>query len=145
MKILVTGATGFLGTHLCSALEANGHEIVRLNSKHADLTVARQHRRAFNRAHQFYQPGEAAAHRIGCCIVAVRSMFAKPRYRRDGDWDELHQLLQSVGWDDLAKLHYLPTSHGCTNRLLLLPVLVAITASRGMQPSRMLWQEGRRT
>jgi GDP-L-fucose synthase len=38
MDILVTGATGFLGTILCSQLEANGHAIVRLNSKNCDLT-----------------------------------------------------------------------------------------------------------
>lgn len=38
MKILVTGATGFLGTALCSQLEAQGHELVRLSSKSCDLT-----------------------------------------------------------------------------------------------------------
>src|ERR1019366_6031512 len=29
MKYLVTGATGFLGTHLTTALEAYGHDVVR--------------------------------------------------------------------------------------------------------------------
>ncbi|MBF0351835.1 MAG: NAD-dependent epimerase/dehydratase family protein [SAR324 cluster bacterium] len=38
MKILVTGATGFLGTTLCRTLEEQGHEVVKLNSKNADLT-----------------------------------------------------------------------------------------------------------
>ena len=38
MNILVTGASGFLGTHLVSALEARGHGVVRLNSKNCDLT-----------------------------------------------------------------------------------------------------------
>lgn len=37
MKILVTGATGFLGTALCLQLEAQGHTLVRLNSKNCDL------------------------------------------------------------------------------------------------------------
>jgi GDP-L-fucose synthase len=37
MKILVTGATGFLGTALCRRLEQQGHEIVRLHSKNCDL------------------------------------------------------------------------------------------------------------
>ncbi len=38
MKILITGATGFLGTHLCSQLEAQGHKLTRISSKNADLT-----------------------------------------------------------------------------------------------------------
>ncbi|KFF41925.1 MAG: nucleoside-diphosphate-sugar epimerase [Candidatus Atelocyanobacterium thalassa isolate SIO64986] len=38
MKILITGATGFLGTSLCSLLESQGHDLVSLNSKNCDLT-----------------------------------------------------------------------------------------------------------
>lgn len=38
MKILVTGATGFLGKVLCAQLEAQGHELIRLNSKNCNLT-----------------------------------------------------------------------------------------------------------
>lgn len=38
MKILVTGASGFLGTALCSRLVANGHEVTKLDSKKCDLT-----------------------------------------------------------------------------------------------------------
>lgn len=37
MITLVTGATGFLGTSLCSQLEKEGHEVVRLSSKSCDL------------------------------------------------------------------------------------------------------------
>lgn len=40
MKILITGASGFLGTNLCQQLAAQGHELVRLNSKNCDLTQA---------------------------------------------------------------------------------------------------------
>jgi GDP-L-fucose synthase len=40
MKILVTGASGFLGTHLCHALEKEGHLVTRLSSKNCDLTNA---------------------------------------------------------------------------------------------------------
>ena len=38
MKILITGAKGFLGTALCKQLEAQGHDLVRLNSKNCNLT-----------------------------------------------------------------------------------------------------------
>ncbi len=38
MDILVTGATGFLGTGLCSHLESLGHRVVRLGSRNCDLT-----------------------------------------------------------------------------------------------------------
>jgi GDP-L-fucose synthase len=37
MKILVTGATGFLGTALCRRLGQQGHEIVQLHSRNCDL------------------------------------------------------------------------------------------------------------
>jgi len=38
MKILVTGSTGFLGTHLCAFLEKQGHELTCLSSINCDLT-----------------------------------------------------------------------------------------------------------
>ncbi len=38
MKILVTGATGFLGTHLCRKLKSEKHEVIGLGSKDCDLT-----------------------------------------------------------------------------------------------------------
>lgn len=38
MKILITGASGFLGTGLCAQLREGGHDLVGLDSKMADLT-----------------------------------------------------------------------------------------------------------
>src|SRR5882724_5537840 len=38
MNIVVTGASGFLGTSLCRALELEGHVLTKLDSKVADLT-----------------------------------------------------------------------------------------------------------
>lgn len=38
MKILVTGATGFLGKHLCKLLKEQDHSLVEVSSKHCDLT-----------------------------------------------------------------------------------------------------------
>ena len=40
MEILVTGASGFLGAHLCRALEARGERVTRLGTREADLRVA---------------------------------------------------------------------------------------------------------
>lgn len=38
MNILVTGASGFLGKHLCQYLKLKGHKVVELSSKDVDLT-----------------------------------------------------------------------------------------------------------
>ncbi|MBL7995941.1 NAD-dependent epimerase/dehydratase family protein [bacterium] len=38
MNILVTGASGFLGTALCAQLDSAGHRTVKLNSRNCDLT-----------------------------------------------------------------------------------------------------------
>jgi GDP-L-fucose synthase len=38
MKILITGATGFLGTRLCEKLKRARHELTYLNSKNCNLT-----------------------------------------------------------------------------------------------------------
>lgn len=40
MKIIVTGASGFLGRHLCPFLENQGHEVIKLDSKNCDLTAS---------------------------------------------------------------------------------------------------------
>jgi GDP-L-fucose synthase len=37
MKILVTGASGFLGTHLCARLAGEGHQLFRVSTANADL------------------------------------------------------------------------------------------------------------
>lgn len=73
MNILVTGATGFLGSALCSNLEHQKHLIVKLNSKNCDLTRERSleqfndhkydqiyHLAAWTQAGDFclYHPGE---------------------------------------------------------------------------------------
>jgi dihydroflavonol-4-reductase len=38
MRVLVTGATGFLGSHLCARLSQEGHEVTALRRKTSDLS-----------------------------------------------------------------------------------------------------------
>jgi GDP-L-fucose synthase len=40
MRVLVTGASGFLGRSLCAALRAGSHDVVEVSSRVADLRVA---------------------------------------------------------------------------------------------------------
>lgn len=73
MKILVTGATGFLGAALTARLAGEGHSVVRLGSRNCDLTQAESlsaygnvkydqiyHLAAWTQAGDFclYHPGE---------------------------------------------------------------------------------------
>ena len=73
MKVLITGATGFLGSLLTRKLEEDGHRIVALGSQIADLTKANSldqfndqrfdiiyHLAAWTQAGDFclYHPGE---------------------------------------------------------------------------------------
>jgi GDP-L-fucose synthase len=73
MRVIVTGATGFLGTALCAQLEQEGHQVVRLSSRNCDLTRAESleafsdatydriyHLAAWTQAGDFclYHPGE---------------------------------------------------------------------------------------
>jgi dTDP-glucose 4,6-dehydratase len=38
-RVLVTGGAGFLGSHLCEQLLANGHEVIALDNQVSDRTV----------------------------------------------------------------------------------------------------------
>ena len=73
MNILVTGASGFLGRHLCPLLKSQGHQVVEVTSKVADLrksgTLDQFNSRKFDRIYHLaawtqagdfclYHPGE---------------------------------------------------------------------------------------
>ena len=55
------------------------------SADHADLPIARQHRRSFNRADKFHKARKAAAHGVGGEIVAIGAMLAEPGNRCDGE------------------------------------------------------------
>lgn len=40
MKALITGSKGFIGSHLCAELEANGYEVIRCDLAEGDGIVA---------------------------------------------------------------------------------------------------------
>jgi GDP-L-fucose synthase len=72
MKILVTGASGFLGKALGRELAARGDAVVSLNSKNCDLTIAGSLERFNDRAYdQVYhlaawtQAGDFCLHHAG--------------------------------------------------------------------------------
>ena len=72
MRILVTGASGFLGTRLSTALEAGGHEVVRLDSRNCDLTrtdsLDRYHGRRYDQIYHlaaWTQAGDFCLHHAG--------------------------------------------------------------------------------
>jgi GDP-L-fucose synthase len=48
MKILVTGATGFIGRAIVPRLQAKGHEVIGVSSKHYNLLEQSQARRLFS-------------------------------------------------------------------------------------------------
>ncbi|HQT45406.1 MAG TPA: NAD-dependent epimerase/dehydratase family protein, partial [Candidatus Micrarchaeota archaeon] len=47
MRILITGATGFIGSNLAPKLKAKGHEVIALSSKDYDLFEQTEVRRLF--------------------------------------------------------------------------------------------------
>ena len=63
----------FVSVKTCQARNERGQP-----ADHADLAVARQHRRAFDRADEFHEARETAAHRVGGEIVAIGAMLAEP-------------------------------------------------------------------
>jgi GDP-L-fucose synthase len=72
MKILITGATGFVGTILCKYLENQGHILYKLNSKNCDLTqqnsLMNYSREAFDQIFHlatWMQAGDFCLHHLG--------------------------------------------------------------------------------
>ena len=55
-----------------------GRDDRRETRDHADLAVARQHRRPFDRTNRFYEASEAAAYGVGDRVIAIGSVFAEP-------------------------------------------------------------------
>jgi len=68
MKILLTGATGFLGRALCAQLAAQGHTLVRLHSKNCDLTRQESLNRLNDQAYDHIYHLAAWTQAGDCCL-----------------------------------------------------------------------------
>ena len=64
MRVLLTGAAGFIGTAVAAALEAAGHDVVRV-----DALVPQAH--AVPHRHRHRRGGIACARCPRCCALAA--------------------------------------------------------------------------
>ena len=83
MRYLITGAAGFLGTHLASRLLAEGHEVIGLDNFHsgaeANISRLRLHSKF-----QFVQHDVVTPYDIPCEVVCNLACPASPpHYQRD--------------------------------------------------------------
>ncbi len=79
MRYLITGAAGFLGTHLASRLLAEGHEVIGLDNFHsgaeANISRLRLHSKF-----QFVQHDVVTPYDIPCEFVCNLACPASPPY-----------------------------------------------------------------
>jgi len=83
MRYLITGAAGFLGTHLASRLLAEGHEVIGLDNFHSGAEANISRLRLDSRF-QFIQHDVVTPYDIPCEVVCNLACPASPpHYQRD--------------------------------------------------------------
>jgi len=83
MRYLITGAAGFLGTHLASRLLAEGHEVIGLDNFHSGAEANISRLRLDSRF-QFVQHDVVTPYDIPCEVVCNLACPASPpHYQRD--------------------------------------------------------------
>ena len=87
MKILVTGATGFLGRHLIPILIEQSYEVSALVRPTSDTSFLESHGVQLKVASDISSTAEVAAACIGCDAV----IHAAGQFRFWGDYDEFYQ------------------------------------------------------
>ncbi len=137
MKIVVTGAAGFIGSHLCDALLARGDDVIALDSfnsyynvcqKNANVACLRDHshcivyeedirnREAINRIFAEHKP-EAVAHLAG--YGAVRYSIGRAKLYADVNILGSINLLEAARHNDVGNFVFASTSsvYGETEQL----------------------------
>jgi uncharacterized protein (TIGR01777 family) len=99
MRILISGATGFIGTPLCARLKAAGHETVRLTRQHpapGDTTVVHWHPLSGIIDAASLEGFDAIIHLAGESIASGRWTAAKKELLRESRVKGTHTLCAAL-------------------------------------------------
>ncbi len=117
MKILVTGAAGFIGSHLCERLVTRGDDVVGLDNlcETYPSRIKRQNARALDEAGRFIEADILDEERVSAVLRegrfdAVAHLAALPGVRPSIEQPHAYQRVNVEG---TARVAHLMVKHGC--------------------------------